>query len=112
MTVDSPLGALFFAGRFPDALISFSSSVNASTKLMGSGGFGKYRITPHSAECGVILYLPKPPEPINFVEALTELEKEINASGNLPAKNRAPKGESTVIRHYGTGAQILRSLGF
>ena len=63
------------------------------------------------AECGVILYLPKPPEPINFVEALTELEKEINASGNLPAKNRAPKGESTVIRHYGTGAQILRSLG-
>ena len=63
------------------------------------------------ADCGVILYLPKPPEPINFVEALTELEKEISASGNLPAKNRAPKGESKVIRHYGTGAQILRSLG-
>ena len=63
------------------------------------------------AECGVILYLPKPPEPINFVEALNELEKEISASGNLPAKDRAPKGESKVIRHYGTGAQILRSLG-
>jgi 3,4-dihydroxy 2-butanone 4-phosphate synthase/GTP cyclohydrolase II len=63
------------------------------------------------AECGVILYLPKAPEPISFVQALTELEKEINTSGNLPAKNRAPTGESTVIRHYGTGAQILRSLG-
>ena len=63
------------------------------------------------ADCGVILYLPKAPEPINFVEALTELEKEISTSGNLPAKNRAPKGESKVIRHYGTGAQILRSLG-
>jgi 3,4-dihydroxy 2-butanone 4-phosphate synthase/GTP cyclohydrolase II len=29
----------------------------------------------------------------------------------LPERDRAPRGQSPVVRHYGTGAQILRSLG-
>ena len=29
----------------------------------------------------------------------------------LPERDRAPVGQSPVVRHYGTGAQILRSLG-
>ncbi len=63
------------------------------------------------AECGVILYLPRPPEPISFVDALARLEEAKEQGKDLPEKDRAPKGQSPVVRHYGTGAQILRSLG-
>lgn len=60
---------------------------------------------------GVILYLPKSPEPIRFVDALQAIAKTQEAGGDLPTKDRAPTGESPVVRHYGTGAQVLRSLG-
>jgi len=63
------------------------------------------------APCGVILYLPRAPEPISFVDALKAIE-EARASGKrLPEKDRAPRGASPVVRHYGTGAQVLRQLG-
>ncbi len=61
--------------------------------------------------CGVILYLPKEPEPIRFVDALVELERMRGEGKGLPERDRAPRGQSPVVRHYGTGAQILRSLG-
>lgn len=60
---------------------------------------------------GVILYLPKEPEPIRFVDALNAIEAARNEGKGLPERDRAPKGQSPVVRHYGTGAQILRSLG-
>jgi 3,4-dihydroxy 2-butanone 4-phosphate synthase/GTP cyclohydrolase II len=63
------------------------------------------------APCGVILYLPRPPEPIQFVAALRALESAQERGEGLPTKVRAPQGQSPVIRHYGTGAQILRMLG-
>jgi len=63
------------------------------------------------AEAGVILYLPRAPEPISFVDALVRLNDAREKGEGLPAKERAPKGESPVVRHYGTGAQILRHLG-
>ncbi len=61
--------------------------------------------------CGVILYLPKEPAPLRFVDALKELEAARAAGTGLPERDRAPKGQSPVVRHYGTGAQILRLLG-
>jgi len=60
---------------------------------------------------GVILYLPKAPEPIGFVDALKALAEAKSQGGELPERDRAPRGQSPVVRHYGTGAQILRSLG-
>jgi 3,4-dihydroxy 2-butanone 4-phosphate synthase/GTP cyclohydrolase II len=63
------------------------------------------------AGLGVILYLPRAPEPLRFVEALEAIEKAREEGKDLPTKDRAPKGASPVVRHYGTGAQILRSLG-
>jgi len=62
-------------------------------------------------ELGVILYLPRAPEPIRFVDALHAINEAKQNDGDLPEKDRAPKGESPVVRHYGTGAQILRQLG-
>jgi 3,4-dihydroxy 2-butanone 4-phosphate synthase/GTP cyclohydrolase II len=64
-----------------------------------------------SADCGVILYLPRAPEPLRFVDALKAIDDARKAGEGLPAKDRAPKGASPVVRHYGTGAQILRKLG-
>ena len=64
-----------------------------------------------NAGLGVILYLPRAPEPIRFVDALKALEEARAEGRGLPVKDRAPKGDSPVMRHYGTGAQILRSLG-
>jgi 3,4-dihydroxy 2-butanone 4-phosphate synthase / GTP cyclohydrolase II len=61
--------------------------------------------------CGVILYLPKEPEPIRFVDALHAIELARSEGTGLPERDRAPRGQSPVVRHYGTGAQILRSLG-
>jgi 3,4-dihydroxy 2-butanone 4-phosphate synthase/GTP cyclohydrolase II len=61
--------------------------------------------------CGVILYLPKAPEPIGFVDALKAVADAKSEGKDLPEKDRAPRGQSPVVRHYGTGAQILRSLG-
>jgi 3,4-dihydroxy 2-butanone 4-phosphate synthase / GTP cyclohydrolase II len=61
--------------------------------------------------CGVILYLPKEPEPIRFVDALIAIEDGRTKGTGLPERDRAPRGQSPVVRHYGTGAQILRSLG-
>jgi 3,4-dihydroxy 2-butanone 4-phosphate synthase / GTP cyclohydrolase II len=61
--------------------------------------------------CGVILYLPRDPEPIHFVDALVALEKARHEGKGLPERDRAPRGQSPVVRHFGTGAQILRSLG-
>jgi 3,4-dihydroxy 2-butanone 4-phosphate synthase/GTP cyclohydrolase II len=61
--------------------------------------------------CGVILYLPKEPEPIRFVDALKDVETARLEGKGLPERDRAPRGQSPVVRHYGTGAQILRSLG-
>jgi 3,4-dihydroxy 2-butanone 4-phosphate synthase / GTP cyclohydrolase II len=61
--------------------------------------------------CGVILYLPRDPEPIHFVDALVALESARNEGKGLPERDRAPRGQSPVVRHFGTGAQILRSLG-
>jgi 3,4-dihydroxy 2-butanone 4-phosphate synthase / GTP cyclohydrolase II len=61
--------------------------------------------------CGVILYLPKAPAPISFVDALSALSAAQQNGAALPERDRAPKGQSPVVRHYGTGAQILRSLG-
>lgn len=63
------------------------------------------------APCGVILYLPRAPEPISFVAALQRIEQARDEGKKLPEKDRAPQGQSPVIRHYGTGAQILRTLG-
>lgn len=62
-------------------------------------------------QAGVILYLPKAPTPISFVDALKDLTDARAAGKGLPEKDRAPRGQSPVVRHYGTGAQILRSLG-
>lgn len=62
-------------------------------------------------QAGVILYLPKAPTPISFVDALKDLADARAAGKGLPEKDRAPRGQSPVVRHYGTGAQILRSLG-
>lgn len=62
-------------------------------------------------DVGVILYLPKAPEPISFVDALKALTAAKEKGEDLPEKVRAPKGESVGVRHYGTGAQILRQLG-
>jgi len=64
-----------------------------------------------NAECGVILYLPRAPEPLRFVDALKAIDDAQKAGTGLPTKDRAPKGASPVVRHYGTGAQILRKLG-
>jgi 3,4-dihydroxy 2-butanone 4-phosphate synthase/GTP cyclohydrolase II len=61
--------------------------------------------------CSVILYLPKSPEPIGFVDALRAVVEARAAGRELPERERAPRGQSPVVRHYGTGAQILRSLG-
>ena len=61
--------------------------------------------------CGVILYLPKSPEPISFVDALNAIEDARREGRGLPERDRAPRGQSPVVRHYGTGAQVLRSLG-
>lgn len=61
--------------------------------------------------CGVILYLPKEPEPIRFVDALHAIELARAEGRGLPERDRSPVGASPVVRHYGTGAQILRSLG-
>ena len=60
---------------------------------------------------GVILYLPKAPEPISFVDALKAVVEAKSQGRDLPERDRSPKGQSPVVRHYGTGAQILRSLG-
>ena len=62
-------------------------------------------------QAGVILYLPKAPGPISFVDALKDLAASRAAGKGLPERDRAPRGQSPVVRHYGTGAQILRSLG-
>jgi 3,4-dihydroxy 2-butanone 4-phosphate synthase/GTP cyclohydrolase II len=64
-----------------------------------------------SSKAGVILYLPRAPEPISFVDALEAIDAARERGEGLPVKDRAPKGESPVVRHYGTGAQILRKLG-
>lgn len=64
-----------------------------------------------SADVGVILYLPKGPEPLRFVDALKAVDEARKAGKGLPARDRAPQGASPVVKHYGTGAQILRSLG-
>ena len=64
-----------------------------------------------SEPAGVILYLPREPEPIRFVDALRAVEESRAAGRGLPERDRAPRGASPVVRHYGTGAQILRSLG-
>ena len=61
--------------------------------------------------CGVILYLPREPAPLRFVDALKAVEAARQAGQGLPERDRAPVGQSPVVRHYGTGAQILRSLG-
>jgi 3,4-dihydroxy 2-butanone 4-phosphate synthase/GTP cyclohydrolase II len=61
--------------------------------------------------CSVILYLPKSPEPIGFVDALKAVVAAKAQGRDLPERDRAPRGQSPVVRHYGTGAQILRSLG-
>jgi 3,4-dihydroxy 2-butanone 4-phosphate synthase / GTP cyclohydrolase II len=61
--------------------------------------------------CGVILYLPREPEPIRFVDALKAIEEHRSEGKGLPERDRAPTGQSPVVRHFGTGAQILRSLG-
>jgi 3,4-dihydroxy 2-butanone 4-phosphate synthase / GTP cyclohydrolase II len=63
------------------------------------------------AGCGVILYLPRSPEPMRFVEAIDALSSHAAAGKGLPARDRAPRGPSPGVRHYGTGAQILRSFG-
>jgi 3,4-dihydroxy 2-butanone 4-phosphate synthase/GTP cyclohydrolase II len=63
------------------------------------------------APCGVILYLPRAPEPISFVDALRAIDAARESGKRLPEKDRAPRGSSPVVRHYGTGAQILRTLG-
>jgi 3,4-dihydroxy 2-butanone 4-phosphate synthase/GTP cyclohydrolase II len=60
---------------------------------------------------GVILYLPKSPAPITFVDALKDIADARAAGTGLPERDRAPRGQSPVVRHFGTGAQILRSLG-
>ncbi len=60
---------------------------------------------------GVILYLPKEPEPMNFVAALQRASESHSQGLGLPEKVRAPEGLSPKIRHYGLGAQILRDLG-
>lgn len=60
---------------------------------------------------GVILYLPKSPEPLRFVDALKAITESKTKGQGLPERDRAPRGQSPVVRHYGTGAQILRSLG-
>jgi 3,4-dihydroxy 2-butanone 4-phosphate synthase/GTP cyclohydrolase II len=57
------------------------------------------------------LYLPKTPEPIGFVDALKALADARAEGKGLPERDRAPRGQSPVVKHYGTGAQILRSLG-
>ena len=62
-------------------------------------------------DCGVILYLPKEPAPIRFIDALKAIEEHRSEGKGLPERDRAPQGQSPVVRHYGTGAQILRSLG-
>jgi 3,4-dihydroxy 2-butanone 4-phosphate synthase/GTP cyclohydrolase II len=61
--------------------------------------------------CGVILYLPKEPAAVRFVDALTSIEQHRLGGLGLPERDRSPQGQSPVMRHYGTGAQILRSLG-
>lgn len=63
------------------------------------------------AESGVVLYLPRPAAPMRFVEALHAVEHARKEGGALPARERAPSGQSPVVRHYGMGAQILRQLG-
>jgi 3,4-dihydroxy 2-butanone 4-phosphate synthase/GTP cyclohydrolase II len=62
-------------------------------------------------EAGVILYLPRAPAPLSFVDALKDLAEARAQGKGLPERDRAPRGQSPVVRHYGTGAQILRSLG-
>jgi 3,4-dihydroxy 2-butanone 4-phosphate synthase / GTP cyclohydrolase II len=63
------------------------------------------------ADVGVILYLPRAPEPISFVDALAAIDASRQQGHGLPERDRSPRGQSPVVRHYGTGAQILRSLG-
>jgi 3,4-dihydroxy 2-butanone 4-phosphate synthase/GTP cyclohydrolase II len=81
--------------------------------ILDRGGLMLRGALKHVAEshCGVILYLPRAPEPISFVGALKAIEEAREKGDKLPEKDRAPKGQSPVIRHYGTGAQILRQLG-
>jgi GTP cyclohydrolase II len=55
--------------------------------------------------------LPKEPAPLRFVDALKAVAESRAAGKGLPERERAPVGASPVVRHYGTGAQILRSLG-
>jgi 3,4-dihydroxy 2-butanone 4-phosphate synthase / GTP cyclohydrolase II len=64
-----------------------------------------------AAPCGVILYLPRAPEPLSFVDALAAIDQARSQGQALPERDRAPRGQSPVVRHYGTGAQVLRSLG-
>ncbi len=81
--------------------------------ILDQGGLMLHGAIKHVADegCGVILYLPKSPEPMRFVEAINALTAHHEAGKGLPARDRAPRGQSPVVRHYGTGAQILRSLG-
>jgi 3,4-dihydroxy 2-butanone 4-phosphate synthase/GTP cyclohydrolase II len=81
--------------------------------ILDRGGLMLQAAIAHVAHepCGVILYLPKSPEPISFVDALKLLDENHKAGKGLPERDRAPRGQSPVVRHYGTGAQILRSLG-
>jgi 3,4-dihydroxy 2-butanone 4-phosphate synthase/GTP cyclohydrolase II len=60
---------------------------------------------------GVILYLPLQPMPLRFVDALKAIQAARSEGKGLPERDRAPQGQSPVVRHYGTGAQILRQLG-
>ena len=64
-----------------------------------------------AAKHGVILYLPRAPEPLRFVDALKAIENARKEGKGLPERDREPVGASPVVRHYGTGAQVLRQLG-